>query len=101
MRGPRPSISGDKNPNFGKRPMFGKTHSEKTRHKISLSQIGKHPSEETRRKLRLTCTPMRRLRIKLARESRRNAEKMFMTGTFHIPEQEWMSGCLRHSIDIK
>jgi len=28
MRGPRPSISGDKNPNFGKRPMFGKTHSE-------------------------------------------------------------------------
>lgn len=45
MAGPRASMVGDKN------PMFGKTHSEEIRKKITESMLGRTHSEEIRKKI--------------------------------------------------
>jgi len=96
MRGPRPLFSGKNS------PMFGETLPEETRHKLSLSHIGKTHSENTILKMSESHqsdknpffgklhTISTKLRIKLALESRRYALLRNMTGRFHIPEQWWV-----------
>jgi hypothetical protein len=71
-----------------KHPLFGKRHTIEAKEKM----CGPRPSisGEKNAFFGKTLSAIPRLRRKLALESRRYAKIVFMSGTFHVSEQEWM-----------